>query len=292
MLADRSYMQGGYRREGTSIHIWLIAILGAAFIVELVLLSPWWPAGGRLVAGMTMTTGALRNWEVWRLLTHGLLHASHSPFHILFVLFSLYSLGNELVPLLGPKRFLAVFLATIATGGLTWAAVNWGHGGGFIGAVAGVLGLFVVLTSIYPAREIHLMFLPIAFRARNVLWTLIAIDVFGLVLYEIPGAVAPLDFSPSAHLGGMLAGWIYFRFFHANNGWDRAAGLRLPSWLQRRKKKAAPIGSFTLNLGGSTPDIRAEVDRILDKINSQGFGALTTEEKRILDEAKDLLSRQ
>ncbi|MDB6114003.1 MAG: hypothetical protein JWQ62_948, partial [Lacunisphaera sp.] len=28
------------------------------------------------------------------------------------------------------------------------------------------------------------------------------------------------------------------------------------------------------------------------KINSQGFGALTTEEKRILDEAKDLLSRQ
>jgi hypothetical protein len=38
-------------------------------------------------------------------------------------------------------------------------------------------------------------------------------------------------------------------------------------------------------------DLRAEVDRILDKINSQGFGALTEEEKRKLDEAKDMLSR-
>jgi hypothetical protein len=41
----------------------------------------------------------------------------------------------------------------------------------------------------------------------------------------------------------------------------------------------------------ATGDLRAQVDLILDKINSQGFGALTPEEKRILDEAKDLLSR-
>jgi hypothetical protein len=33
------------------------------------------------------------------------------------------------------------------------------------------------------------------------------------------------------------------------------------------------------------------VDRILDKINSHGFSALTPEEKRILDDAKDMLSR-
>jgi hypothetical protein len=38
-------------------------------------------------------------------------------------------------------------------------------------------------------------------------------------------------------------------------------------------------------------DLRVEVDRILDKINSEGFGALTPEEKRLLDEARDLLSR-
>jgi hypothetical protein len=41
-----------------------------------------------------------------------------------------------------------------------------------------------------------------------------------------------------------------------------------------------------------TSHLRAEVDRILDKINSQGFGALTAQEKRVLDEAKDLLNRK
>ena len=34
-----------------------------------------------------------------------------------------------------------------------------------------------------------------------------------------------------------------------------------------------------------------EVDRILDKINEKGFGALTQQEKRTLDEAKDVLRR-
>ena len=43
---------------------------------------------------------------------------------------------------------------------------------------------------------------------------------------------------------------------------------------------------------GSREGLRAEVDRILDKINSQGFGALTADEKRLLDDAHDLLSKR
>ena len=38
--------------------------------------------------------------------------------------------------------------------------------------------------------------------------------------------------------------------------------------------------------------LKKEVDRILDKINSQGFGALTDSEKKILDEAGDLLKKR
>jgi len=35
-----------------------------------------------------------------------------------------------------------------------------------------------------------------------------------------------------------------------------------------------------------------EVDRILDKINSHGFASLTAQEKRVLDEARESLSRR
>jgi hypothetical protein len=43
---------------------------------------------------------------------------------------------------------------------------------------------------------------------------------------------------------------------------------------------------------GDRGHLRAEVDRILDKINSQGFGSLSADEKRVLDEAKDLIGRR
>ena len=55
--------------------------------------------------------------------------------------------------------------------------------------------------------------------------------------------------------------------------------------------KPATPAAYHVNLS-NREDLRAEVDRILDKINSQGFGALTADEKRLLDEAKDLLSRR
>ena len=38
-------------------------------------------------------------------------------------------------------------------------------------------------------------------------------------------------------------------------------------------------------------NLRAEVDRILDKINSDGFGSLSAAERQILGDARDLLSK-
>jgi hypothetical protein len=136
-----------------------------------------------------------------------------------------------------------------------------------------------------------LFFFPVNFRIRHLVYAVLAVDVLGLLFYEVSDARAPLGVTPSAHLGGMLAGWIYFRFFHVGNGWDRASGLSLPAWLRwprRANRPSKPAGAAPR----SPLPLRAEVDRILDKINSQGFGALTEEEKRVLDEAKDLLSRR
>jgi len=61
--------------------------------------------------------------------------------------------------------------------------------------------------------------------------------------------------------------------------------------MKNSQKSGAAAPSFKVNIG-TRENLRAEVDRILDKINSKGFGALTAEEKRLLDEARDLLSRR
>jgi hypothetical protein len=91
----------------------------------------------------------------------------------------------------------------------------------------------------------------------------------------------------------MLAGWVYFRYVHE-------AVWRLP-WHTARPPLApahSAKGAIQTSLGASSSsadnrsDLRTEVDRILDKINSAGFGALTADEKLLLDNAKDLLSRR
>ncbi len=88
----------------------------------------------------------------------------------------------------------------------------------------------------------------------------------------------------------MLAGWLFFRFLYANNGWDRAATLRLPGWLRFKSRKPA-AAARTPSAPWRSGSLRADVDRILDKINSHGFHSLSEEEKQILDDAKDLLSK-
>jgi membrane associated rhomboid family serine protease len=286
-------MRGGdYPRQTTPVVIWLVAALVAAFVLELVLLSPWLGASGAAVMKfLPLSVAGLHHGYVWTLLTHGFLHSTDNPFHILFTILGLIFIGRELEALLGPRRLLGVFAGALVLGGAVWSAVNWAHGGVHIGAGSAILAFLVVLAGIHPALEMTLFFFPVTFRIRHIVYAILAVDVLGLLFYEVSGARPPLGLTPSAHLGGMLAGWIYFRFLHASNGWDQAPGIALPRWLRWRKQSASPKGAES-HPSRAKPQLRAEVDRILDKINSQGFGALTDAEKRVLDEAKDLLSRQ
>lgn len=263
----------------------------AAFVIQLILGSPWFGWGEGVLNQLPLTIRSLQSGHYWTLATHAILHRTDQPFHILFTVLGLIFIGRELEPILGGKRFIAVYAGALIMGALTWSAIHWQHGGFHIGASAGILGLFVVLACLYPNQEIGFYLIPVTLRFKYLIYGLLVLDGFGLIFYELPGAMAPFDYSASAHLGGMLAGWIYFRYFHANNGWDRAPSFELPAWLRRLKKTSPSAPSFKASPDRSSIDLRAQVDLILDKINSQGFGALTEEEKRILDEAKDLLSR-
>ena len=93
----------------------------------------------------------------------------------------------------------------------------------------------------------------------------------------------------------MAAGWVYFRYLH-DSKWSAApaeADIGLPRWMKQRGETTGPGAApgYTVNLG-DRGHLRAEVDRILDKINSNGFGSLSAEEKRVLDEARDVISRR
>jgi membrane associated rhomboid family serine protease len=292
MSSDRFYMRGDYPRPPTTTLVWLVAAMVAAFFVQLLLLSPWFGSSSSLPDLLRLSVRGMQQWHLWTLVTHGFLHSTNNPLHIIFSLIILVSIGRELEPQLGSRRFLMLFLGSLVFGALCWLALHWRSGGVHIGPGAGIMGLLVVLSCLYAGQQMNFMpffVFSVTMRPMYFVYGLATIDVFLLVLYEIPGAITPFGFSPSIHLGGMLAGWLYFRFLHANNGWDRAASFKLPQWLQFRRK---PTVSPPRPGRHREPTLlKADVDRILDKINSHGFGSLTAEEKRTLDAAKDLLSK-
>ena len=287
MLSDRSYMRDAHPDRKVSVLTWLIAAIVAAFVMENVFLRIF--NSGSWVEALALSVSGLRAGHVWTLATYSLLHSPDNLLHIVCNLLGLYFLGRELLPLLGEKRFLGFYAAAVVLGGLAWSAVNWRLGGSVIGASAGVMGLLILFACFFPDQELtFLLFfiIPVRLKPKYVALSCAGFDLFGCVFYEILGKVSP--FGPiaySAHLGAMAAGLLYYRFVHSPSSWrkarERRSGIELP----------APRPAFRVNLENCS-DLRADVDRILDKINSQGFGALTAEEKRRLDEARDLLSRQ
>ena len=290
MSSARDYMREDYPRRSTTTLVWLVATICAAFVLQLILLAPWFGSGAILINELALTIPGLKEWHLWILVTHSFLHSTGNPFHFLFTLLGLVFVGRELEPVLGSRRFLSVYAGTILLGGLAWAIVNWRHGGGHIGAGAGVFGLLVILAGVHPHLEMGVFFFPVSVRLKHIVFGLVGLNLLGLLFYELIGAGVPLGLTPSAHLGGMLAGWLYFRFLHARDGWDRATGFSLPGWL-RFGSRPSPAPTPAFGRRRPTAALRADVDRILDKINSHGFGSLNDEEKRTLDEAKDLLSK-
>ncbi|MBI4624996.1 MAG: rhomboid family intramembrane serine protease [Verrucomicrobia bacterium] len=302
MLSNRPYMREDYPRERTSVLTWLISALIASFVLQVVLGSPWFNGEQLIYRFLGLTIPGLQAGRVWTLFTHPILHDSRFIFHIIVNLFALYFLGRELLPMLGPRRFLGLFAAATVIGGLAWTAVHWRFGGGdmHIGATAPVLALLILFACFFPNQELNflLFFLfPVTLKPKHLAYGLAGLDLFGLLFYEIHGAALPFNMftASSAHVGGMVTGFLYYRFFHDAHwflGAEQSAEIELPRWMKRVKKPPATKPVFPANTGGSREDLRAEVDRILDKINSDGFGSLTPQEKRVLDEAKDLLSRR
>jgi hypothetical protein len=136
---------------------------------------------------------------------------------------------------------------------------------------------------LWPDAEVLIFPIPVPIRAR-VLVFLYVISAAVMVVLRVQNGLAN-----SAHLGGLLTGWLYFKVR------DRAP--RLPQARARRLEPAVMAQSVARDAGpGQSRPARstagnrsddpqtAEVDRVLDKISAKGIESLTQEERRFLDE--------
>ena len=297
MLEDRPYMRDSYESRRTGLLTWLISSIVAIFavqnIVERVL-----GLGAGLESVFGLNSAGLREGHVWTLVTYGFLHSTGNLLQVIAYVIAIYLLGREVLPVTGARRFLALYACALVAGGLVWTAVHWNQPALLVGSSAAVAALLVVYRCFYPDREIRFVLffiLPVSITPRFLVLCALAIDACGLLFYEILGLPSPFYVAHSAHLGGMAAGWIYYRYVHDSH-WSSPpadAEIELPRWMKQKaeSKAAGPAAVYSLTMGDRC-HLRVEVDRILDKINSHGFGALTTDEKRLLGEARDAITRR
>lgn len=311
MLSDRPYMRDDYPRQTTSVVTWLICTIVAGFLLQNVAWRWLGDAVGLSFDNLlALSASGIASGKIWTLLTYSLLHSMTSFLHVVFNALFIFYIGRELLPLLGSKRFLWLYGGGVVAGGIVWLAVNWGANAILLGASAGVCALLMVFAAINPNRPITLLLffiVPVTILPKWLVIFVAGFDLLGLLFYELVGQGGIGGIAHSAHIGGFALGWLFFRFVH-NGTWSGLgqgeASMELPAWLKRSKKSATQSNPYHVNVGSaskkSSPsapaqrhaDLRDEVDRILDKINVSGFGALTDEEKRVLDRAKDGMNRR
>lgn len=305
MPSDRPYLRDDYEHEKTSSLTWLICALVAGFAVQFLLGSPWLGGRGEVEKFLTLGYDTFSAGRVWTLFTYPFFHSTGFLFHIVGNALALYFLGRELLPLLGAVRFYGIFAAATVTGGLMWLAVHHTAGAGetLCGATGAVFALLTVYACLYPRQPLQFLLFfvfPVTVTPRQLALGLGSIVLVGFG-YEVFDSPLPFGIEPasSSHLGGIVAGLAYFRFIH-HGRWALGSPDRpedeMPRWLQPTPRAAAAKAAASEAVPDLAPpariDLRAEADRILDKINSHGLASLTAEEKRVLAEARDQLSRR
>ncbi len=300
-IGDRAYMRNQRpAREPISATAWVVGVLVAFFILNLIQES----AGADLLGWAMLRESSPLAWQ-W--LTHGLLHDGF--WHLLGNCLILWWTGAIVEREHGPRVLLAILAAGTLFGAFAWALTGLGgdRSGLLIGISSGVYALMLVALLDKLDHEITLLlffFLPVTLKVR---WLLIAITLFtvlGWAFAELPGrhvwpqwhAAWNDSIAHSAHLGGLLFGWLAYRRLNQSNlsiqdtprqasssDADDARSIARDAYAAEENSSGADneVKSPSNLTKGQA---RAELDRLLDKISAGGFGSLTVGEKRRLEE--------
>jgi membrane associated rhomboid family serine protease len=239
-----------------------------------------------LWGNFNLAEGLLR-FQIWRFVSYSFLHAD--LLHLFFNMVLLWFCGPLIERELGGRRILMLWGLCATAGALTMALVSLvpgllPHGirTPMIGASAAIYGMLAGLAARLPGLRVRLFFPPVELTMRAL--AAIAIGISLLMLMSSSRNIG----GEASHLGGAIAG-----YFLALRPWL----LDVPNFLRPRpnlRTVDGGKGGGSRRGSGSSPapakkasPSRDEIDRVLDKISSQGMQSLTAAERRILEAARE-----
>ncbi len=270
-LYDRDYTQADFEsghRSGPYVRMtmpkitpvvkWLLIINVSVFVI-MFLIDP--PESFFFHWFSVYPVTELTSLQLWRPITYQFLHAN--TWHVFGNMLILFFFGPMLERLWGSRKFLTFYLVCGAMGGLLYpflVLVGWLDVAYLVGASGSILGLLAAGTILFPNMMIYILgIIPIKLRVLTII--IAAISIISLLRPDKAGNAG----GEAAHLGGMVAGAVY---------------VLSQSWRDKLKLKFR-TGAWEKKMT-TQRNLQVEVDRILEKVHSEGIQSLTMKEKRIL----------
>jgi len=253
-----------------------------------------------------LSLDGLKTGKIWQPLTFQFLHGG--LWHLLGNSLIIFFFGRQIESNFGSKTFLKVYLIGGIIGGVLQIALGllsprfFGHP--VIGASAGAFAILTAFCVLDLNARITLLifFIPVAIPAWLLLVFQGAITLIGLIAPSERDIIAH-----GAHLGGMIVGFLWVRYYVRGSGWGSIPALgkvSLPTIVLKRGGRPASSRNPSRPLRPGIRVVKEEnhddlsdaefiskkVDPILDKIREQGIHSLTDKERKILEKAQGKLS--
>lgn len=225
-----------------------------------------WSRGSGALAGFISEHLILhpgQGFEIWQPFTAIWFHDPHGLGHIFFNMLFLFFFGRVVEGLLGRRDYLTLYLlgGVIAAFSLVPLAMATGHPRPGLGASGAIYAVGVYAALRMPNLPVVLIVVPMP------LWVMVGVFMVGREALSLATAGSGVG-ATIAHLTGAAVGYLYYRWRVARG--PGAGATRMA----KAKRRAAPEGQ-----------VKARVDRLLEKIATEGIGSLTKEEKDFLQEA-------
>ena len=216
----------------------------------------------------------INNFHLWQLISSAFLHSLLRPFHIVFNLITVYFFGYMMEKQYGTRRFLYFYFFCAVFAGLCYTFVDFIQSNhiAMVGASGAIMGVLVVVACLAPKSTVYFNFI-FPMSLKTLVWILLGINLYMAII------VPDNDIAVSAHLGGMLFGYIYYRYSGKLFQYLEKIEYQAKIENQRRDSRKAKKKMKTYE------EIREEVDRLLDKIHKHGLHSLSGKEREFLQQA-------
>jgi membrane associated rhomboid family serine protease len=220
----------------------------------------------------------------WTIISYMFAHGNF--WHLFWNMLGLFFFGPPLESRWGSREFLKFYFIC----GMGGAALSFvfASTSPIIGASAAVYGVMLAFAMNWPDAPIYIWgILPI--KAKFLVGVLAVFSILSMV------GGGGGNIAHAAHLGGFVAAFLYLKFSGSGGGFGgvrkmmNRQRLRVVSTDADEEQRPAartgpPSGAARRRAVGEEDKLLDELDRVLEKISTEGMGSLTPQERKLLDE--------